>query len=84
MVKVVAAEELPVVVRGDGNQRTAAMSGCHAENRDQPALGSAQEHQKRRDDGRRAILQPARRAAADQVAHDEPEIEAPPHELVGA
>ena len=76
MVKVVAAEELPVVVRGDGNQRTAAMSGCHAENRDQPALGSAQEHQKRRDDGRRAILQPARRAAADQVAHDEPEIEA--------
>jgi len=31
---------------------------------------------KRGDDGRRAILQPARRAAADQVAHDEPEIEA--------
>src|ERR1700686_5790119 len=28
-------------------------------------------------DGCRAILQPARRAAADQVAHDEPEIEAP-------
>jgi hypothetical protein len=38
----------------------------------------AQEQQKRGDDGRRAILQPARRAAADQVAHDEPEIEAPP------
>jgi len=30
-VKVVGAEELPVVVIGDGNQRTAAMSGCHAE-----------------------------------------------------
>src|ERR1700738_3046491 len=29
------------------------------------------------DDGRRVILQPARRAAADQVTHDEPEIEAP-------
>ncbi len=27
-------------------------------------------------DGRRAILQPARRADADRVAHDEPEIEA--------
>src|SRR6202163_1456679 len=53
------------------------MSGWHAENRDQPALGSAQEHQKRGNDGCRAILQPARRAAADQVAHDEPEIEAP-------
>jgi hypothetical protein len=45
-------------------------------NRDQPALGSAQEQQKRSYDGCRAILQPARRAAADQVAHDEPEIEA--------
>ena len=29
--RLVAAEELPVVVIGDGNQRTAAMSGCHAE-----------------------------------------------------
>ena len=45
-------------------------------NRDQPASGSAQQHQKRGDDGRRAVLQPARRAAADQVANDEPEIEA--------
>jgi hypothetical protein len=44
-------------------------------NRDQPASSSVQEHQKRGDEGRRAILQPARRAAADQV-HDEPEIEA--------
>ena len=46
-------------------------------NRDQPASSSAQEHHKRGDDDRWAILQPARRAAADQVAHDEPEIEAP-------
>ena len=30
-MKVVAAEELPVVVIGDGSQRTAAMSGCHGE-----------------------------------------------------
>ena len=49
--------------------------GCG--NREQPASGSAQEQQKRGHDGRRAILQPARRAAADQVAQDEPEIEAP-------
>src|SRR5580704_6645926 len=60
----------------DGNQRTAAMSGCHAENRDRPALGSAQEHQERVYEGHRAILQPARRTASDQVAHDEPKIEA--------
>ena len=46
-------------------------------NHDQPASGSAQEHQKRGEDGCRAILQPARRTAAEQVAHDEPEIEAP-------
>jgi len=45
-------------------------------NRDQPALESAQEHQERGYDGCRAILQSARRAVADQVAHDEPEIEA--------
>jgi hypothetical protein len=44
--------------------------------RDQPASGSAQEHQKRGDHDRRAILEPARRAAADQVADDKPEIEA--------
>ena len=41
------------------------------------ASGSAQEHQKLGDDDRQAILQAARRAAADQVAHDQPEIEAP-------
>ena len=40
------------------------------------ASGSAQEHQKLGDDDRQAILQAARRAAADQVAHDEPKIEA--------
>ena len=28
---MVTAEELPVVVIGDGNQRIATMSGCHAE-----------------------------------------------------
>src|SRR5580704_13595847 len=44
-------------------------------NRDQPASGSAQEHQNRGYDGRQVNLKPARRAAADQVAHDEPEIE---------
>src|ERR1019366_5324862 len=46
-------------------------------NRDQPASGGAQEHQKRGHDGRPAILQPARRADAEQVAHDKPEIKAP-------
>ena len=46
-------------------------------NHDQPASGSAQEHQKRGEDGCLAILQPARRTAAEQVAHDEPEVEAP-------
>src|ERR1019366_6807315 len=41
------------------------------------ASGSAQDCQKRGHDGRPAILQPARRADAEQVAHDESEIEAP-------
>src|SRR5271155_3927905 len=45
-------------------------------NRDQPALGSAQEQQNRGYDGCRAILQPARRATTNQVAQDEPKIEA--------
>src|ERR1700732_2126379 len=44
---------------------------------DQPASGSAQEQQKRGHDSRQAILQPARRADAEQVAHEQPEIEAP-------
>ena len=43
---------------------------------DQPASESAQEQGKRSDNGRRAILQPARRTATNQVAHDESEIEA--------
>src|SRR6202051_3246049 len=66
-----------MVVIGDGSQRTAAMSGRHAEIAANQRRGSAQEHQKRGHDSCRAILQPARRAAANQVAHDEPEIEAP-------
>ena len=66
-----------MVVIGDGNQRTAAMSGCHAEIATSQRRGAPRSNRKRSDDGRRAILQPARRAAADQVAHDEPEIEAP-------
>ena len=64
-----------MVVIGDGNaHRRYEWLPCG--NRGQPASGSAQEHQKRGYDGRQVILQPARRAAADQVAHDEPEIEA--------
>ena len=39
-------------------------------------VGSAHERGKRCDNGRQAILQPARRATTNQVAHDEPEIEA--------
>jgi hypothetical protein len=66
-----------VVVIGDGNQRIVATSGCQAEIAANQRRGCAQEHQKRGDESCRAILQPARRAAADQVAHDEPEIEAP-------
>jgi hypothetical protein len=56
-----------VVVIGDGNQRIAAMSGVPCGNRDQPASSSAQEHRKRGDDDRWAILQPARRAATNQA-----------------
>src|ERR1700685_1619421 len=64
------------MVIGEGNQSTAVVKWVPCGDRDQPALGSAQEHQERGYDGCRAILQPARRAATNQVAHDEPEIEA--------
>ena len=64
------------MVIGDANQRTAAVSGSACGNRNEPAAGSADERGKRGDNGRQAILQPARRAAADQAAHDEPKIEA--------
>jgi hypothetical protein len=73
---VVAAEKLPVVVVGDVTGRAAAMIGCHAENYDKPVAGSAHERGKRSDKACQAILQPARRAATNQVAHDEPKIEA--------
>src|SRR6202162_2664241 len=43
---------------------------------EEPVVGSAHERGERSDNGRQAILQPARRAATNQVAHDEPEIEA--------
>src|SRR5271155_4370734 len=46
--------------------------------RSRPAASvGAQEHQKRGHEGRQAILQPARRADTDQVAHEQSEIEAP-------
>ena len=54
----------------------AAMIGCHAEIVTSQRRVAPKSNGKRSDDGRRAILQPARRAAADQVAHDEPKIEA--------
>jgi hypothetical protein len=43
---------------------------------DQPASESAQKQQPRGAGGHRAILQSARRAVTDQVAHDQPEVEA--------
>ena len=66
-----------MVAIGDGSQRATAMSGRHVRNRGQAASDCGQEHQKCGDDSCRAILQSARRAAAEQVAHNEPEVEAP-------
>ena len=52
------------------------MSGCHGVKSRPASVGERLEEQgKRSDNGRRAILQPARRTATNQVAHDEPEIE---------
>jgi hypothetical protein len=73
---VVTAEELPVVVIGDRKQRTAAISGCHAEIATSHRRGAPRSTKSAVMKVAGAILQPARRAAADQVAHDEPEIEA--------
>src|SRR5258708_23435990 len=43
--------------------------------RDQPTSDHAREHQQRGDDDAQAALQAARRPDADQMTHDEPEIE---------
>ena len=46
--------------------------------------GSAHEHQQRGENGRQTALQPTRRAGADQLTHDESEIEATQHESARA
>ena len=65
-----------MVVVGDVTGARSGHDWLPCGNSDEPVAGSAHERGKRSDNGRQAILQPARRAAADQVAHDEPEIEA--------